>query len=91
MTLHINSLTPIFPKPVFKTPSVIYLTIKSQTDFIFCIDVALDLPQLQCLVNNRLSCLENIYLEVVAQSSSMKMLFLKILRNLENNCAGVSF
>ena len=47
--------------------------------------------QLQCLVYKTLRCLENIYLEVVAQSSSMKKVFLKILLNLERKCAGVSW
>ena len=55
-------------------------------------DIDLDLPkQLQYLVDKTLCCLENIYLEVVALSSSMKNLFLNIFQNLENTCAGVSF
>ena len=49
---------------------------KSQIDFVFYIDTAFDLPkQLQCLVVKTLICLENIYLEGVAQSSSVKKLF----------------
>ena len=81
-----------FSKPVSKLSSVIYLTLKSQIDFIFCIDVALDLPQqLYCLVDKTQSCLENIYLEGVTQSSSMKKVSLKFSQNLENTSAEVSF
>ena len=55
-------------------------------------DIDLDLPkQLQYLVDKTLCCLENIYLEVVALTSSMKKMFLNIFQNLENTCAGVSF
>ena len=55
-------------------------------------DVAFDIPkQLQGLVNKTLSCLENIYFEVVAQSFSKKKVFLKILQNLEDTCAWVFF
>ena len=58
----------------------------------FYVDVDLDLPkQLQCLVDKTLCCLENINLEVVALSSSMKKMFLSIFQNWENTCAGVSF
>ena len=58
----------------------------------FHTDVDLDLPkQLQCLVDKTLCCLENINLEVVALSSSMKKMFLSIFQNWENTCAGVSF
>ena len=49
-----------------------------QIDFIFFIDIALDLPkQLQCFLDKTLSCLDNVYLEVATQSSSMKKAFLK--------------
>ena len=75
-----------------KLSSVILLTLKSEIDFIFYNDVALDLPiQLQCLVDKTLGCLENINLEIVGQSSPMKKIFLKILQNLESICAGVCF
>ena len=58
----------------------------------FYIDVDLDLPmQVQCLVDKTLCSLENIYLKVVALSSSMKKMFLNIFQNLENTCAEVSF
>ena len=61
-------------------------------DFMFYADVDLDLlKRLQCLVDKTLCCLENIYLEVVALSSSLKKMFLNISQNLENTCAGVSF
>ena len=64
---------------------------KNKIDFIFYIDVDLDLPkQLLYLVDKTL-CLENTYLEVVALSSSIKKTFLNIFQNLENTCAGVSF
>ena len=71
---------------------MIVLNYKKSIHLIFYNDVALDLPKrLQCLVDKRLSCLENIYLEVVAQSSLMKKVFFKTLQNFENTCAGVSF
>ena len=59
---------------VFKTLVCDYLSIKSQTDFIFYIDIALDLPKhLWCWVDKTLSCLENIYLDTVSLVSSMKI------------------
>ena len=58
----------------------------------FYIDVGLDLPQqLQYLVNKTPCCLENIYLEVVVLSSSLKKMFLNIFQNLQNTCSGLSF
>ena len=69
--------------------SVILRNFKSQIDFTFYVDVALDLPkQFQCLADQTKNCLENVYLKVVAQSSPMKKVFLKTLKNLENTCAG---
>ena len=69
-----------------------YLTKKIQIDFNFYISVLLNFPQkLQCSIDKRLNYLENMYLEVVTQSSSMKKLFLKILQKLENTCDSVSF
>ena len=57
-----------------------YLTKKIQIDFNFYISVLLNLPKkLQCSIDKTLNYLENMYLEVVTQSSSMKKLFLKIL------------
>ena len=38
-----------------------------------------------------LSCLQNMYLEVAAQSSSTKKVFLKLFQNLEGTFARVSF
>ena len=58
----------------------------------FYIDVDLDLTkQFQCLVDTTLCCLENIYLEVAALSSSIKTMSLNVFQNLENIYAGVSF
>ena len=79
---------------MFKTLVCDYLSIKSQTDFIFYIDIALDLPKhLWCWVDKTLSCLENIYLDI-AWSLLWKLLEnlenLK-LQNLEKTCAAVSF
>ena len=75
---------PIFSKSLLKT-LFCDLTIKSQIDFIFYIDAVLDLAeQLQCLVDETLSCLENMYLEEVAQSTPMKKIFLKTLQIFEN-------
>ena len=69
-----------------------YLTKKIQIDFNFYISVLLNFPKkLQCSIDKRLNYLENMYLEVVTQSSSMKKLFLKILQKLENTCDSVSF
>ena len=56
----------------------------------FYTDVDLDLHKKNA-VFSRLYRLENIYFEGVAQSSRIKNFFLKILQNLENFCAGVSF
>ena len=51
---------------------------KSQTDFIFNIDVDLDLPKLlQCLVDKTLCCLENIYLK----SSRPELFYEKYLKD----------
>ena len=83
---------PIFAKPVQNSCPWFYLTVKIKIDLIFYIKVAFDfLKQFQCLVDKTLSCVESKYLEVVAQSSSMKIIFLEISQNLENTCAGVSF
>ena len=58
----------------------------------FCTEVDLDLlKQLQCLVDKTLCCLGNIYLGVLAQSSSRKKMFWNISQILENACAGFSF
>ena len=58
----------------------------------FYIYVGLDLPkQLQCLVDETLCCLENLYLEKVTLSSSMKKILLNVFQNFENTCAEVSF
>ena len=78
---------PIFLNLCSKLLPVIFCNKKKPNWLYFLYDVALDLPkQLQFLVGKTI-CLENVYLEVVAQSSSMKKLFLKILQNLENTCA----
>ena len=72
--LNINYLLPIFSKPVQNSRPWFYLTIYChQIDFIFYIDVTLNLlKRLQCFVDKTRSYLDNIYLEVVAQSSSLK-------------------
>ena len=90
--MYINSLTPIFAKPVQNPRPWFYLTLKIKIDLIFYIKVAFDfLKQFQYLVDKTLSCVESKYLEVFAQSSSMKIIFLEISQNVENTCAGVSF
>ena len=67
------------------------VTRKYQSDFIFCIDLGLDLPQTIVVFDRQnTDYLESIYLEAVAQSSSMKKVFLKFLQNWESTCAGVS-
>ena len=72
---------------------MILLTVirKYQSEFIFCIDLRLDLPKtIVVFGRENTDCLESIYIEVVAQSSSMKKMFLTFLQNWESTCAGVS-
>ena len=69
--------------------SVILLNYKSQIGFSFYIDIALDLlRQLKYLVDKTLNCLENICLEVVTQSFSVKKVLLKVLQYFKNICPG---
>ena len=79
--LYINFLTPVFSKPVFKTPFRDLLNYKKSNWLYFLDWRSFRSTQLNCLVDNTLSCLENIYLELVAQSYPMKNVFLKILQN----------
>ena len=64
---------------------------KYQSEFLFCIDLRLDLLETIVVFGRQnTDCLESMYIEVVAQSSSMKKVFVTFLQNWESTCAGVS-
>ena len=74
---------------------MILLTIKRQVDFIFYIDAAYRYrsPQTNTVLSRpNTDPLKNTHLKIVAQSSSIKKVFLKVLQNFqEKTCSGVSF